>query len=225
MDNAFIFVLIAASIAGTALMFLALRKGAHRQQDLKAFADQQGWQYEHQPATNRTAQISRFSNPDEDWTLSLISSGGGEGSTHRRIEWHTPQGALEDGEAVLGMPLPEKSVAMMHSGGELGKQILKAALKATLHALGKTRFNLTVDEATAGHPGGVVMASDGQAQAMDGIRQSEALAQFRMSHKPAEVPVIIRDATGLTLRLPGRVSDLDDLTALADLGKAVRSSL
>lgn len=227
MDNWFILVLIAASLPGSGLMFLALRRGAEKQEAYAAFAQAQGWSYAHDKATNRTADVVRFSDPADDWTIQIIFSGGGAtgGSSDRRVEWHTPQGALEDGEAVLGMPIPEKAVMMLQSGGPIGQQVLKAALKGTLYALGRTRFTLEVDEATAGDPGGVVMATEGRAQAMDRLRPNPALAEFRATRKSAEVPVILRNAQGLTLRRPGAVKRLEDLTALVDLGLSLRASL
>lgn len=220
MENGFIFIIVAASMLGTGLIFLALRKGAQKKLDYEAFAQAQGWRYDHNPATNKTASIDCISDPADDWTLTVMS--GGEG---RRVEWHTTQGALADGEAVLGMPLPPKAVTMMQGGGAMGQQILKAALKSTFHALGKTRFTLAIDEATASDPGGVVMSSDGQTGTMDGLRRSAALASYRSNHKEAEVPVVLRDAEGLKLRRPGAVKSLDDLTALVTLGKSLRADV
>ena len=47
-----------------------------------------------------------------------------------------------------------------------------------------------------------------------------------ISHaKAADVPIIIRDAQGLTLRRPGSVKNLEDLTALVALGKSLRADL
>lgn len=220
MENGFIFVLIAASAIGSALMFLAFRRAAQKKLDYEAFAQAQSWHYQNTPPTNRSAGFDSFSDPADDWKLNIIFDGDGH-----RVEWHTAKGALDAGEAVLGMPLPPKAVAMMQSGGSMGQQILKAALKGTMHALGKTRFNLTIDEATAGDPGGVVMASDGQSGAMNGLRRSAVLAAYRQGHKEADMPVMIRDAEGLKLRRPGAVKSLDDLTELVALGKALREDL
>ncbi|MBI1493578.1 hypothetical protein [Halocynthiibacter styelae] len=222
--------LIAASAAGYGLMYLAMRKGGHKKQDYQAFADKQGWQYEQISDTTRTT-IDRFRDPADNWRLDLVFIGGGpntvgsfSGSTRRRMEWHCPTGAIE-GEAALGMPLPEKSVNMMRMGGDMGKQILKAALKGTFYAIGETRFTLTIDEASAGDPSGVVMSTPGQEKAMDAFRRNTDLAGFRMGRNAADVPVVIRNQDGITLRRQGIVKDLDDLPRLADLGKSLRGDL
>lgn len=227
MDNLFILVLIAASILGTALMFAALRKSRIKDAEYDAFAAKQGWRFTPDKGTRGEIIKRSFSDPDDDWTLDVVFIGDGpyDGFTTRYVQWHSPQGALPEGQAVLGIPIPPKAVAMLQGGGALGQQLLKTALKATLHALGKTPFDLTIDEATAGHPGGVVMASDGQARAMDPLRDNADLARFRATHKEPEVPVIIRDTHGLTLRRPGSVKSLDDLAALVALGKSLRADL
>lgn len=227
MDILFLLILIAAGFVGSGLMYLAVRKGAQKKLDYQTFAEERGWVFEQEAITTGSFVWERFRDPKDDWTLRIIFTGDGvyDGRTERRIEWHTPQGALPDGEAVLGMPLPEKAVRMMESGGELGKQVLKAGLKATLYALGKTRFNLTVHEASAGHPGGVVMASDGCEHAMDALRDNAALRQFREGHREADVPVIIRDETGLTLRRPGTAKELSELVEIIELGKALRAEI
>lgn len=222
-----IVLLVAASVAGYGLIYWALRRGAQTKAAYQTFAESRGWRFEQDPGTRRSASVSSFSDPNDDWTLRIIFSGGGstDGSTHQRVEWHTPQGALTEGTAVLGMPLPEKAVTMMQMGGPIGQQVLKGALKATLYALGKTRFDLSFDEATAGDPGGVVMASDGQAEAMDGLRRNAALAAYRAAHRQAEVPVIIRDGTGLILRRPGRVKSMDQISEMVALGLDLRKDL
>lgn len=228
MDNWFIIVLVLASMAGSGLIFLALKKGAQKKHDYQAYAQSQGWLCDaDQPAGSGYSSVTAFRDPNDDWTLKVLFQSGGPGNTRvrRLVEWHSPQGALTSGEAVLGMPLPEKSVRMMQMGGDIGKQVLKAALKATFHALGQTRFNLTIDEASAGDPGGVVMASDGQSQAMDALRRNADLARFRDTHQEAYVPIILRDETGLTLRRPGAVKTLEELREIVDLGLSLRSDL
>ncbi|SHH54092.1 hypothetical protein [Marivita hallyeonensis] len=222
MENLFILVLIAGSGLGTAIMFFAFKKTREKQADYEAFAQRHGWTYAYSPATHNMPSIIEFRDPGDDWSLKLFS---GQGSSKHRMEWRSPQGALSDGEAVLGMPLPEKSAAMMQSGGAIGQQILKAALKATIHAVGNTRFDLKIDEANAGDPGGAVMASDGQAHAMDALRRNTDLARFREEQPKAEVPVVIRDEDGLRLRRVGRVKQPEDLIGIIDLGKSLRADL
>lgn len=146
MDIWVILILAVASVGGYMLMYLALRNQKLKQKDYQTFAKSQGWVYDHDPATAHSPGIDRFRDPKADWTLELIHAEDAD----ERVVWRTPHGALPGGEAVLGIVLPEKAVAMMQNRGAIGQQMLKAALKATLHALGKTRFNLTIDEATAG---------------------------------------------------------------------------
>lgn len=228
MENWFVIVLVLASVGGTALMFFAMKKGSQKQHDYMTYAQTQGWTCDPNAGQGqRNVLITLFQDPGDDWELRVIfaSNNAHNGSSRRQVEWHSPRGALQNGEAVLGMPLPEKSVRMMQMGGDIGKQVLKAALKASFHALGRTRFDLTFDEATAGDPGGVVMASEGHAQAMDALRRNADLARFRDTHKDVMVPIIIRDETGLTLRRPGAVKSMDDLRELVDLGVSLRSDL
>ncbi|MEP2718063.1 hypothetical protein [Pseudophaeobacter sp.] len=222
-----ILVLIAASTIGSGLIYKALQAGGRKQADYQAFAQAQGWHYQRVEPKTGFEKVDEFSDPQDDWRLKIIVAGAGakRGVVHRRQEWQSPQGALAGGEAVLGMPLPQKSVAMLQTGGPMGQQILKAALKATFHALGKTKFDLAIDDATAGDPGGVVMTSEGQAKAMDSLRANGDLVRFRDTHKKAEVPVILRDPEGLKLRRPGAVKDLKDLVALVALGKSLRADL
>lgn len=212
-----------ASLAGSGLIYLAMQRGRHKQQAYEAFATAQGWRLETDLAGRSSTQ--RFRDPDDDWTLDVVFVGAGAsgGSTRRRVNWQSPQGALSSGEAVLGLPLPEKAVAVLHGGGLIAQQVLKGALKATIQALGQAKFNLVLDETSAGDPGGVVMASDGRFDAMDRVKQSPELAQFRKDRNPAEVPIILRDAEGLTLRRSGAVRELDELLAIVELGKALRA--
>ncbi|WP_299938933.1 hypothetical protein [uncultured Pelagimonas sp.] len=223
MDISVIAILVIASLIGSGLIALAIRRGGQSEEKIQEFARAQGWRYSQDPQTGTT----RLRDLKDDWTLQIIFSGDGavDGMTHRRVEWHSPHGALPEGEAVLGMPLPEKSVAMMQAGGAFGQQILQASLKATLHALGKTGFDLRIDEDTAGDPGGVVMATPGQETAMNTLRKNVTLADIRSTTKTEAVPVIIRNPDGLTLRRPGAVKDLQDLTVMVDLGKSLRDDL
>ncbi len=211
------------SLAGSGLIYLAMQRGRHKQQAYETFAKAQGWQLETDKAGRATTR--RFRDLADDWTLDVVfvGSGASGGSTRRRLNWQSPQGALYSGEAVLGLPLPEKAVAVLQGGGLIAQQVLKGALKATIHALGQTKFDLVLDETSAGDPGGVVMASDGQADAMDRVKQSPELAQFRKNRTPAEVPVILRDTSGLSLRRSGDVRELDELLAIVELGKALRA--
>lgn len=215
-----------ASALGTGLIFLAIRRGTQKAHDYQAFAQAEGWEYTLDHPSPRT-KTDAFRDPGDDWTLRVVFQGDGahDGMTRRHVEWHSPQGALDQGQAALGMPLPEKSVHMLQMGGEIGKQILEAALKATFHALGQTRFSLAVDKATAGDPGGVVLATPGQEREMERLRRNMELAVYRDTHKVPMVPVVIRDEDGLTLRRPDRVRDLSELTELVTLGKALREDL
>lgn len=212
-----------ASLAGSGLIYLAMQRGRHKQQAYEAFAKAQGWQLETDIAGRATTR--RFRDPADDWTLDVVFVGAGAsgGSTRRRVIWQSPQGALSSGRAVLGLPLPEKAVAVLQGGGLIAQQVLKGALKATIHALGQTKFDLVLDETSAGDPGGVVMASDGRFDAMVRVKQSPELAQFRKDRNPAEVPVILRDEAGLALRRSGPVKDLTELVAIVELGKALRA--
>lgn len=212
-----------ASLAGSGLIYLAMQRGRHKQQAYEAFATAQGGQLETDLAGR--SSIQRFRDPVDDWTLDVVFVGAGAsgGSTRRRVIWQSPQGALYSGEAVLGLPLPEKAVAVLQGGGLIAQQVLKGALKATIQALGQTKFDLVLDETSAGDPGGVVMASGGQADAMDRVKQSPELAQFRKDRNPAEVPVILRDTSGLSLRRSGPIKDLTELVVIVELGKALRA--
>ncbi|MEL6958713.1 MAG: hypothetical protein AAGL89_07160 [Pseudomonadota bacterium] len=222
--NIFVIVaLVAASLLGTVLMIMALRRGAQKKLDYKAFADAQGWHYTPQDGEN----AHEFRDPGEDWTLRVvfIPSGAAGSTTSRYVEWISPAGALSEGEAALGAPLPDKSVRMMQNGGAMGQAILKAALKGTYYALGRTKFTLDIDEATIADPGGVVMSTLGQEKAMDSLRRNADLAAFRSSHKDVEVPVAIRNSNGLILRRTGTVNRMEDLTELVRLGLSLRHGL
>jgi len=116
-------------------------------------------------------------------------------------------------------------VKMMQMGGDMGKQILKAALKGTFYAIGNTRFTLAIDEASAGDPGGVVMSTPGQEKAMDALRRNTDLAAYRMGRNAADVPVVIRNQDGISLRRPGAVKTLNDLARYVELGKSLRGDL
>ncbi len=226
MEIWFVLVLIAASGIGSGLIYLATKNKGIKIEQYQNFANEQGWKFHHDKSPTNTGNV-QFSDPDETWSLSVIftQSGALDGMTKRRIEWHSPHGALDSGEAVLGMPIPAQSVAMLQSGGAIGQQILKTALKSTLHALGQSRFDLKIDESSAGDPGGIVMASQNQHQAMDALRKNQTLAQFRTTHKPATVPVIIRNETGLILRRPGSATDINDLSELVALGMSLRADI
>lgn len=226
MENWFILVLIAASALGTGLMIWALKRGKEQKADYAKIAAELGWQYEEVSRAGGYGSADTFTDPNDDWALRIVfhASGPDGGRSTRRMEWHTPQGALEEGESVLGMPIPEKSVAMMNSG-TIGEQILKAALKGTMYALGNTKFTLTIDKATAGDPGGVVMSTPGQEDAMNVFRRNVTLTEFRATRKEAEVPIIIRNKEGITLRRPNTTTDPKELKAIVDLGKDLRADL
>ncbi|MEO0752592.1 MAG: hypothetical protein AAFY25_12405 [Pseudomonadota bacterium] len=226
MENWFILVLIAGSAVGTGLTIWALRRNTAKKADYAQIAQDLGWQYSEESTSGGYGSADTFSDPEDDWKLQIIFIGGGPsgGSSTRRIEWHTPQGALTEGEAVLGMPIPAKTAAMLNSG-TMGEQIVKAALKGTMYALGKTNFNLSIDSATAGDPGGVVMSTPGQEREMDIFRRNVTLTEFRATRKDANVPIIIRNDKGMTLRRPNVTSDADELKAIVELGKDLRADL
>lgn len=227
MDFWIIIVLALAAMIGSRVMIKAVKKRQDKQEDYATLAQHFGWRYERDTTTNRRAIYDIFSDPEDDWTLKIIfiTSEGARGSSTRRIEWHTPNGALADGEAVLGMPLPEKTVSMLQNGGTIGSSLTKAALKGTLYAMGRTKFSLEFDKATAGDPGGIVMSTPGQEQAMDTLRRNVTLTEFRGTNKEIDVPIIIRNEDGLTLRRPNVTSDGDELKALVELGKDLRDDL
>ncbi|MEM1363985.1 MAG: hypothetical protein AAGF94_20185 [Pseudomonadota bacterium] len=227
MDYWFIIILAAASMIGGRLIIKSIKKSQDKREDYQAIAQQFGWSYMREKASDNFGHYDIFSDPADDWTLKIvfISGGATHGSVTRRIDWHSPSGALPEGEAVLGAPLPEKTVSVLQSGGGIGSSLTKAAIKGTMYALGKTKFSLTLDEATAGDPGGIVLASSGQELAMNALRRNEALAQFRETRKEVDVPVIIRDDTGLTLRRPNVTHDAAELKAIVELGKDLRADL
>ncbi|MEL6914941.1 MAG: hypothetical protein AAFP13_10610 [Pseudomonadota bacterium] len=227
MDLTIIFLFIIASMFGTAVMIWAVRKSGQKREDYAAYAAAQGWDYSKTEGDGTHRLVDAFCEPGDDWALRIIFvSGGAQGhATQRYVEWTTQAGALPAGEAVLGMPIPEKTARMLQSGGAMGQTVARAALKGTLYALGNTRFDLPFDTATAGHPGGVVMASPGNEASMDALRDSADLAAFRAARREADVPVIIRDTEGLRLRRPGAPRTLEELSALVALGKSLRAAL
>lgn len=226
MENWFILVLIAASAAGTGIMVWAIRRNSEKKADYAHIAQELGWHYAEESTGGGYGAADTFSDPNDDWKLQIIFIGGGPsgGSATRRMEWSTPQGALSEGEAALGLPIPEKTVMMMNSGA-MGEAIVKAALKGTMYALGKTRFSLALDEATAGDPGGIVMSTPGQEKEMDALRRNVTLTEFRATRKEPDVPVIIRNQDGLMLRRANVTSDPQELKAIVELGKDLRADL
>lgn len=227
MDFWFVIAIALGSFIGGSLIAKALKKSKEKQADYNAIAQQFGWSYVHDTTSNRYGIYETFSDPDDDWTLKIIfiSGGANDGSSTRRIEWRSPQGTLAEGEAALGMPLPEKTARMLQGGGAIASSLTKAALKATMYAMGRTKFSLALDEATAGDSGGMVLSTPGQERAMDSLRQNACLRAFRETHKEIDVPVIIRDDEGMLLRRPNVTSDAAELKALVDLGKALRAGL
>ncbi|MEM6833731.1 MAG: hypothetical protein ACFBZ9_10745 [Sphingomonadales bacterium] len=222
----FIAFAIAAMIGGRFLIN-AIKKSQNKEADYKDMAQAFGWTYVRDTTSKRSAIFDIFSDPDDDWTLTIvfINSGPNGSNSIRRVDWTTPQGALAEGEAVLGAPLPEKTVDVLASGSKFAKTATKAALKGTMYALGKTKFTLAFDETTAGDPGGIVMSTPGQEKEMDSLRQNKALAAFREDRPDIDVPLMIRDENGLTLRRPNITSDRYELKAIVGLGKELRADL
>lgn len=214
----FAYMLGFAAVLGTALMIFAVRRSGAKRDALQDYAEAQGWKFDYVAPTHGDPGSMAMSDPNDDWTLRVMTDGAG-----RRFEWSCPSGALEDGMAVLGPPLPPQAAKVMQSGGDIGKRVLKAAVQQTSAALGHTARDLTVDEASADHPGGVVMASPGKSQAMELLREAAELKMARVGTTEAQQPIIVRDSDGLKLRRAGTLRSLDDLSDLVALGTALRA--
>ncbi|NNE89804.1 MAG: hypothetical protein HKN27_17180 [Silicimonas sp.] len=208
-----------AAILGTAIIIWALRRGRGARDALQDYAEAQGWQTEFVPATHSSSGMTVISDPNDTWTLRVLPAGNG-----CRYEWVCSSGALDEGTAVLGPPLPPQAVKMMRSGNGMGKAVLKAGLKHTFGALGWTPRDLNVDEASANHPGGVVLASDGQARAMDALRDAAEVKMARVGKGEAEQPVIIRDTDGLRAHRVGPLRSMNELRDMVALGTALRTN-
>lgn len=214
----FAYVLGFGAVLGTALIIFAIRKGSEKRVALQEFAEAQGWHFDFVAPTHGDPGLTAMSDPEDDWVLHVITEGHG-----RRYEWSCPSGALDEGIAVLGPPLPPQAVKMMQSGGDMGRAVLKAGLKHTIAALGRTAHDLVVHEASAGHPGGVVMATPGEVQAMEAVRDAAEVKMARVGKAEEQQPIILRDSDGLKLRRVGALRSLDDLSDLVALGKALRA--
>jgi hypothetical protein len=221
---------VVAGVASAAVVFFALSKSRSKIADYSAFAQDNGWDLRKEDLSGGAGSQTVFSDPNDNWELRLIFVAGRQGehstssSFKRRVEWHCPDGALADGTAVLGAPLRAKAVAILGAGGAMAQAVLKAGTKLTVMALGNTARDLPLDEASAGHPGGIVFASAGNTAAMDILRNAEALAAVRAGKNEADQPIIIRDTSGLTLRMR-MIKGPEQFQELVSLGKALRETL
>ncbi|WP_323770259.1 hypothetical protein [Antarctobacter sp.] len=219
-------VLILASFLGTGLIAFALRRGAQRRERLERFAAERGWTYQHTPSTGGRGSRTVISDPAEGWELvQYVQTGGTQGGSSRRWSQFTQPGlALDQGLALLGPDIPEKTAAMAEmmlaktGGGMIGKMLLNRMTGG----LGEEAADL---RAVPGDGPGTLFATPGQENALSPVRDMADLIEARAGLNEAMQPVVSLGREGLRIRQTGLLRDTDDMLRFVDLGRALSRKL
>ncbi|KUF11903.1 hypothetical protein [Pseudoponticoccus marisrubri] len=205
MDLLIVFVLLAASFAGSALIFLAIRKSHLRREAQAALAAEKGWRFHHAPGRGGAPARTSISDPEEGWVLTLnVTSSGRGGSVSRWTLFEDPRPALDQGMALLGPEIPDRTAAMADrmldradAAGGIGGRIMQVMMNKLTGGLGAEAADL---RAVPGDGPGTLFATPGAEHALDGLRDAPELVRARAEGNEMTQPVILRGPEGLRIR-------------------------
>ena len=216
-------------LLGNVLIFLSLRKGRLDDAALDDFAAARGWRVERDergargdrtlivdPATGRSLGLYR--GPD--------STDGSGRRTARWTEYHDPRPAIPAGLAVLGPPLPDKTVALAGStlGGSISGALPGRVLMGSQPDIAADVGRLErVRDRPAAH--GTLFATPEAREALDPVLGHPAFGPAREGRNEMQQPIVQRGPFGLRVRIRRWLNDPGELAALADFGEALSGTL
>ena len=208
-----IVLLLCASVLGSALIALAVRRGQKYDADIAALAGKRTWRHERFKSTTTTPGYVELSDPAEGWHL-RIYMGNRSGASGYTL-WCRPDLGMPSGLAVYAPPLPEKTQMMfnlmMDKAGGFGRVMLDSLLKGLGPDARGLRAIEDDDPAT-------LMATEGAEHAFDPLKGAAVLSGLnQFGDTPADVPYFVRDKDGLSLRINKRLRTSSDVEAYVDL--------
>ncbi|MEM9396039.1 MAG: hypothetical protein AAF991_01065 [Pseudomonadota bacterium] len=234
MENlAFILFFVVAAAFGRYLLAKARKKGDEWNTYLQALCEREGWYLSDVDPSRGPRSGIAISAPPENWRMSFhrIASGttgtGSMNSGSRWTVWLDPSLALNQGVAVLGPAIPdktrEKTQQMLESSRLLSRVMLDAFVKGLDR---KESLALRVIEDRFDSSRATLLASPGNEDVFDrlvGSESLEALAQFegRIGNRPS----LIRDRSGLQFRVERTLEKEEEILSFVEVGRAVSRDL
>lgn len=223
MDSASLILLIIGSAAAAGIIYVFLRKAADDIASMQRLAAANGWAFQNTPASFGTPAIMSFACETAHWTLTFQTSGTPGPTAAKTLTWHSPAPALDRGMAVMVAPFT-RATATRHVGQKTPRASrlrLGLALRSA-----KGLYDLAPDMRVVadenGDPGGMILATPGQENALAALGGHPALI---MAQQTLADLYVILDPTGLRLCLRNPPKDADTLSRIATLGISLRSAL
>ena len=217
MTTLMIVVLVVAAMLGSVLLVAAFRKAKQNEAGLQALAQAEGWRFEKVKETARRQGHLALSDDSAGWSL-RIYSGSGQGQTSATV-WTDERLALPSGLAAYAAPMPEKTQMMinlmMDKAGGLGRVLLDSVFKGLGPEAKELRMIEDDDPAT-------LMASPGAERAFDALKGAdELLVLNQFGQNIADVPYLLRNQEGLSLRLNKRLKTPEDIKRFIEAGEVL----
>lgn len=215
MDPFVIAVLLAAAVAGNIVLVWVFRKSGQRMAKLSEMADAQGWTLTEVKAKGRQPGFVTLEDARAGWRVQL--NAGGSGPNARNTVWTDATLGSPEGLAVYMPPMPEKTQAMfnrlMDSNGMLGRAMLDSFAAALGPEASDLRAIEDDDPAT-------LLAVPGAEAVFDWVKGHDALPELdSFGSNLADVPVLVRNAEGFSLRINKHLADPADLEKFIDAGQ------
>lgn len=212
MNMVMILIFVVASLGGGAVMVWALKRGQRYEADLQALANARSWAYAKRKATSTAQGYVELLEREQGWTLRIFY--GGRNGRSSFTQWTDPSLAVSSGLAVYAAPLPEKTQAMfnvlMSKSGSLGRVMLDSVFRG-LGPAGRDLCAIDDDDPAT------LMATPGAEGAFDPLKgRPELEALNRFGDSIADVPFLVRNTEGLSLRINKRLGTAEDVAAFAD---------
>jgi hypothetical protein len=220
-------VFVIASMSGFAIMLIAYRKSALNKQALKDLALAKGWDFFEDDTASKYATQLALSDPADSWQLVIYSSSSPESTSVKCwTEWRTEHGKLKKGIAILGPPLPAKTIKMLNQGiggpfANIIKRLMFQFTKGMDINLDECRLMPSVHDAQLG----AVLASHDNHEAVTVFKNNPKLSDFRQGKNELEQAVVYRDMKGMRVRLRTAIKNSNELERLIALGKSLRKDL
>ncbi|WP_395344998.1 hypothetical protein PN836_009390 [Ningiella sp. W23] len=218
---------VVAGLASSAIILFAMSKSRIKQKQLEEYALSQEWDYEYKGAQGHVGNLTVISSPLEQWRLSMYfnSSSTGEAGTSIKqwSEFSCPDGKLEEGLAILGPALPQKTIQVLNQGslGPLGF-IIKKLMFEFVNGMGIDIDDCKLVEQEQSDERGAVFATAGNEQAVDTFKSLRELSQAKSGKNEMQQPVVYRDTDGTKVRLRHKLKSVEELNAFINLCVAIQ---
>lgn len=203
--------LICGSACFALIIFVALRRQSAQIMRLQGYARDNGWSCQRDPVVFGKANTFRLSDPSASWAIYVTVSASTFG---QYTDWHTPDHALSSGAAVFSLPVQSTPLRVFESTLPfLATRFTRTAMLEDAKSLGSVAKKM---RKIASGDGSIVFATAGQEDAFSQLQDNpHIMLQTKLNIEVQ--PVVMRDKTGLRIRLHAQLGTSAELAGFASL--------